>query len=167
MLAVPDAEPIVTVARGSQAAGHAHVTVLYPFAPRWRVNQAFIAELRGVVAHQPAFRVTLSNLGTFEGAEKVTYLVPEPADPLIGLTTAITQRWPRWPPYRGRFEDVVPHLSILDGRAPSEDLKAQLAPLLPVRVVARELLLVMPEQHGWETLAHCPLGELNQALEGS
>ena len=159
LVAVPEAEPIMALARGSQTTAHAHVTVLYPFAPRWRVNRGLIAKLRGVIIQQPAFTVTLTNLGTFEGAEQVTYLAPEPADPFRRLTLAIAQRWPRWPPYGGRFVDLVPHMSILDGRAPPVDFEAQLAPLLPVRIVAQEVLLVMPDQHGWETLAHCPLGK--------
>ncbi|MFI6566135.1 2'-5' RNA ligase family protein [Streptomyces sp. NPDC050534] len=43
-------------------------------------------------------------------------LVPEPDTQLRQLTEAISDRWPEAPPYGGRFAEIVPHLTIAQGR---------------------------------------------------
>ena len=160
VLAVPEADPLLAAvtAPAQNSAGRAHVTVLYPFARRWRVRRSFIRELRQLVANKPHFAVSFAQLAQFEGAEQVTYLAPEPASGLTALTAALVARWPRWQPYGGRFTEIVPHLSVLSGAPAPPDLRDRIDPWLPLRVVAAELLLVVPGADGWQTLACCPLG---------
>lgn len=54
--------------------------------------------------------------------------VPEPDTQLRQLTEAIADRWPEAPPYGGRFAEIVPHLTIAQGRedAVLEEIEADL-----------------------------------------
>ncbi|MEU6409995.1 2'-5' RNA ligase family protein [Microbispora sp. NPDC046933] len=114
---VPSAEPLVRGLRerydSSAAYGMpAHVTVLYPFLPRERLDDGVLAALRDLFAARRPFQVAFGGVGRFPG---VLHLAPEPDDPLRKLTEAAVGRWPEAPPYGGRFGDVVPHLTVAEG----------------------------------------------------
>jgi 2'-5' RNA ligase superfamily protein len=103
----------------------AHVTLLFPFPePDSDVVDATRETLAGVEAFDVVFReVRFPN---------VPYLVPEPAEPFVALTGALVQRFLAWQPYGGKFDDVIPHLTIADADAP---------PPLPAHARAVEAVL--------------------------
>lgn len=150
LVAVADAEPLVgshrrrwdpVAARGVPA----HITVLYPFVPAERLGPAEIAAAREVLAEIPAFDFALTRAGRFEDA--VLYLAPEPDGPFRQITAALTARFPQCPPYEGKFEVVIPHLTVADAPdAPLAELEAALSSALPLATRATEVFL-MEEGH--------------------
>ena len=112
------------------------MTVLAP-APR-EIGQA----LEGF----EAFDVTFRETRRFSNA---VYLAPEPEEPFIVMTRAVWARFPDWPPYGGEFlPDITPHLTIAWG-AKLDEAEAAVAPRLPIRTRAREVVLfarVEPER---------------------
>jgi 2'-5' RNA ligase len=155
VIPVPAAAGIVGRWSASEDTPPAHITVLSPFIPVGELDKATIAALGEVVSAQPRFSFRLEGLGRFPG---VLYLAPEPADPFAQLTTAVWRRWPEMPPYGGAFEEIVPHLTVVEGRL-ADDIEDELKPLLPITASASEVWVIGPDPRGgWRTLARCPLG---------
>ncbi|MFJ3828995.1 2'-5' RNA ligase family protein [Streptomyces sp. NPDC090046] len=75
----------------------------------------------------------------------MSYLVPEPDTQVRQLTQAIADRWPEAPPYRGRFTEAVPYLTIAQGQedAALKEIEADLTGRLPftARVSSAELMV--------------------------
>lgn len=132
----------------------AHVTVLYPFAPLGAYGPALRAPLAEVVAGCPPFDFALSGLGSFPG---VLYLTPEPAAPFVRLTEAISARL-GYPPYGGRFAEIVPHLTVAAGHRLPRRLRRSLEASLPIAAVATEVEVLADRQGGWARLDAVPLG---------
>ncbi|MEU7894042.1 2'-5' RNA ligase family protein [Nonomuraea sp. NPDC049152] len=159
---VPAAEPVVGRWRerydSSATYGvSAHVTVLYPFLRRDRVDAEVESELRRLFAAFGPFDVTFRTTGRFPG---VLYLAPEPAGPLRALTEAVWRRWPEAPPYGGRYPDAVPHLTVADS-APADafpEIEADLAAGLPFTARAGEVMLVAYDGTAWRSELSFPLG---------
>jgi 2'-5' RNA ligase len=139
----------------------AHVTVLYPFLPPDRIDYAVLAELSDAAAAVPRFAVTFARIGWF--GEHVAYLAPEPDGPFRDLTAQVWQRFPDAPPYRGEFDDVVPHLTIgHDHPVPDLTFAAEeVAAHLPIRanVTAVRLIAGASGVTPWRALAEFPLGD--------
>ena len=160
LLEVPEAEPLVGAWRlegdVSAALGvPAHVTLLYPFAEN--VDPGIIEELRFFFAGVDGFPLQFSSVGEFP---EVVYLAPDQSVELTGLIEALARRWPDHPPYGGVFDEVVPHLTVVD--TPDPDLRARaragVVGGLPVRSVASEASLWVHEEGArWACLARFPL----------
>ncbi|CAN3977897.1 2'-5' RNA ligase family protein [Kitasatospora purpeofusca] len=144
---VPEAEPVVGGWReefdSSAALGiPAHVTVLYPFLPHDRVSDRVLGELGELFGSHSAFDVGFESCGRFPG---VLHLAPVPEDRLRSLTSAVAGRWPEAPPYRGRFADVVPHLTVAFSQDPSvlDEIEAKVSNRLPLtaRITSVHLLV--------------------------
>jgi 2'-5' RNA ligase len=134
-----------------------HITILYPFLPvailRPRVRRE-LAEIAGSI--QP-FEVRFARVGRFPGA---VYLVPEPAAPFAHLTAAIAARFPAYPPYEGAFDEIVPHLTLVESATVPLDPIAEAAERhLPFtrRVAALELLIESGDGR-WHGRWRIPLG---------
>src|SRR4051812_45635359 len=126
-----------------------HVTVLYPFVPAAEVDDALAERLAAVVSGIPAFGFAMREIGRF--APNVLYLRPEPAEPFVALIEAATRAGPRSPPYEGQFRDVMPHLTVADGRtAANPELPAAVEVVLPIETAANELWLIGESAGGWE-----------------
>lgn len=160
---VPETEPRVGALRAaldpSAALGMpAHVTIMFPFVPPTRIDDGVVAALRGVFAATPAFEVGFSKTGWFEDA---VWWAPEPAEPFVALTRAVSARFGLLP-YAGEHgDDVVPHLTI-GHRAPIERLRAAEAEVAagpPVRAAVRSAVLMTGtlEPASWTTLAELRL----------
>jgi 2'-5' RNA ligase len=131
-----------------------HVTVLYPFVPAQRIDDALVAALRDVLGAVPAFEFALAEVRRFPG---VLYLAPEPAAPFVAMTEACARRWPEHPPYEGAYAGVVPHVTLAEGQEPP-GLAERAAGALPIRARAREAWLMAPGAGGaWERRAALPL----------
>jgi 2'-5' RNA ligase superfamily protein len=123
-----------------------HVTVLSPAAPS-DIGDA----LDGFEAFDVEFRET-------RRFAEVVYLAPEPPEPFAEMTRAVWSRFPEWPPYGGEFlPDITPHPTVAWG-ALLDEAEADVRPRLPVRVRAREALLLGEVETGrWEQRASYPL----------
>lgn len=116
LLCVPEAEALVgrwrrehdpSAARGVPA----HVTLLYPFLPAGQVDEGVLGELEWFFAGVDAFPLVFDAVGEF-GAEGVVFLAPA-TEELAELTGALARRWPECPPYAGKHERPVPHLTAV------------------------------------------------------
>jgi 2'-5' RNA ligase len=153
IIAVPEAEPHVAALRDLHDSSAprqvpAHITILYPFAPPEAVDEDALA---GLIASHPAFAFALASVEHF--GDDLTYLAPLPAEPFARLTRAITARWPEYPPYEGAHDDPTPHLTV-------GECRLELAPPLPLRCHAQEVLLLEEEEPGgrFRVRRRLPLG---------
>ncbi|WP_228645191.1 2'-5' RNA ligase family protein [Microtetraspora sp. AC03309] len=155
---MPEAEPIVSRWRErfdpSAAYGvPAHVTILYPFLEHARIDGRVVTELRELFAAHPSFEARFVRCGRFPG---ILYLVPEPERRFIALTEAVVARWPEAPPYRGQFDEVIPHLTVADGDD-LDAIEAEIAARLPVVARARSVSLEVFDGETWHRHAVFPL----------
>jgi 2'-5' RNA ligase len=101
-----------------------HVTVLFPFLPVADLAPPIRAELAAIAGAVPAFEVRFERVRRFPD---VVWVEPEPAEPFAALTAAVVSRWPAYPPYGGRFETVIPHLTIVESDSAPLDAVEQVA----------------------------------------
>ena len=160
---VPDAEPLVSAwrerfDRSAPLGVPAHVTVLYPFLPRERVDEAVLTDLAAICRRVGPVEVTFRRTGWFEDAD-VLWLDPEPAAPFVDLTGAIAARWPDAQPYCGVFDEVTPHLTVAEA-APEgevERMQDELAASLPLRTVVDRAWLYAFDGQAWSPVRALPL----------
>jgi 2'-5' RNA ligase len=162
---VPDAEPLVagwrTAHDRSAALGvPAHVTILFPFLPPDALSAAVLDQIRDLAARQTPFTARFDRV---ERREDVVWLGVEPEAPFRAMTSAAFQRFPAWPPYGGRFGDVIPHLTIGQGDESTmaglaDALEQELAGRLPVVTSIDALSLFVSGSGHWSRTARFPLG---------
>jgi len=161
---IPEAEALVGRFRADLdvAAGlgvSAHVTVLAPFVTPGLIDDEVISALADAVGSVVAFDVTFARVAWFD--RSVLWLAPEPAEPFQALTDAVWRRFPSCPPYRGEYQDVVPHLTVGIDLHPDALESAALAivPGLPVMatVSAAVLMRGSREPGSWHAVAELPL----------
>ena len=97
----------------------------------------------------------------------MVYLAPDQVTECQELTAALARRWPDFPPYGGLFDDVVPHLTVVN--TPDGDLRARaraaVEPSLPLRSQATEASLWVREAPGgWRCLDTFPLAPAEPEL---
>ena len=159
---VPEAEPIVgpwrTQHDSSAAAGvPAHVTVLFPWIPVGRIDADVLSDMADLIARFEPFTV---EFGRVERIPDVIWMRPDPEAPFRDLTEAVSLTWPDFPPYRGRFDDVIPHLTIAETDVPNipGTLEETIRPHLPIRTVVTEIELLAFAGDQWTVSATFPLG---------
>ncbi len=116
---VPEAEPWVKDLRErydpTAAVGvPAHITVLFPFVPPDLLTDSDFARAAETFQRFRPFEFRLEQVGRFPES---LYLIPEPDEPFISLTETIMREFPEYPPYGGKFTEIVPHLTIADRNA--------------------------------------------------
>lgn len=134
----------------------AHVTVLYPFLDVDRIDASAIEDLRGLFGGHAPFTIRFDGCRRFPD---VLYLAPTPDQPFRALTEAVTARWPEAPPYGGQFEEVIPHLTVVDGQ-PShvyDEVEAALVKGLPVFANISSVQLFVSDGERWGRRADFPL----------
>ncbi|HVA02346.1 MAG TPA: 2'-5' RNA ligase family protein [Acidimicrobiales bacterium] len=137
----------------------AHITVLYPFAPPVSITESFAQRLGDLFGRAKPFDFSLSEIGWFD--KRVMYLTPTPGAPFVDLTARIAAEFPEYPPYGGRFDEIIPHLTIGEGARPGRMRRAghRLESLLPISAVASEVWLMAPEPSGrWGVRQRFTLG---------
>ena len=67
--------------------------------------------------HFSVFAPLISGLSKLIDFPESLYLVPEPDEPFILLTEAIVREFPEYPPYGGKFTEIVPHLTVANRSA--------------------------------------------------
>jgi 2'-5' RNA ligase len=170
LVLVPAAEAVVASHRSrlddAAALGvPAHVTVLYPFVPPERTEDAVISSLAAAVRSVTAFDVTFRRVSWFD--RSVLWLAPEPAEPFLALIAAVQGAFPGYLPYGGEISDVVPHLTVGQGQPEGalESAARAIEPSLPVtaRVCAAVLMHGSLVPGSWRVVADLPLGDAGTA----
>jgi hypothetical protein len=150
---VPEAEAVVHSHRlrldaTAELGVPAHVTVLFPFAPLATVDDVMLGRLTELFGRVPAYSYRFSHTSWF--GDEVLWLAPD-ASPRFGeLTRLVCEAFPGYPPYGGRYGDVIPHLTVAD-RRPVEEMRAAeraIQARLPVHSVVREITLMAADDSG-------------------
>jgi 2'-5' RNA ligase len=144
---------------GAEGLG-AHATLIVPFAEMPIAVDSMAVVARTVEPFAP-FEVSFQQTARFppSAEEPATlYLVPEPAEKLLALTRALTQAFPEFPPYAGRFDEVVPHVTVAQGDdALLGRIEQELSPHLPVQARAERVWVVEHTPTGWKRRSAFPL----------
>lgn len=160
---VPEAEPYVRGLRDRLDASArlgvpAHVTVLYPFMSPERIDAGVLESVKLALAPALPFRYRLARVGRFPG---VVYLAPEPAGPFVELTRSLIRRFPKYPPYAGQYDAIVPHLTVAQADdAANADAAGILARTLPregIEAECREVVLIENSSGLWKPMCSFPL----------
>jgi 2'-5' RNA ligase len=160
---VDDAEPIVSHMRWlhdpvARCGVPAHITLLYPFLPPSRVLNEIDALAR-LFAAVPGFAFSLTGVRRFPAT---AYLHPDPPDGFVELTEMIERHWPEFPPYRGAFSTVIPHLTVADhaGTDVLDDVERMVSIHLPLECRATSAWLLCSDEQGWWSRSHVfPFGK--------
>jgi 2'-5' RNA ligase len=166
-LAVPIAIPTALAGlrdrydRAAAQGAQPHVTVLFPFVPCAGLDDTVRGRLRAIAAGVGPFEVTFRRVRRFD--DGVVWIEPEPSEPFHRLTAAVAAAWPDHPPYEGRFDEVIAHLTVVEadaGTAPLEAIEAEAAALLPFTSRADRLELWCQDAAGrWRPRWRLPLGQ--------
>jgi len=137
----------------------AHVTILYPFMAPTLVTAGVLERLRGVANAVPRFDYRISRTQRFPVA---LYLVPDPDTSFSALIDGVVREFPDYPPFEGKFDTVVPHITVAHGDEPLLcEIEVALRIALPgAGVAARcaELVLIENTTGRWEQMDVFPLG---------
>ena len=137
----------------------AHVTVLYPFVPADAIDADVLARLRDIARSVPCFDYRLARTKRFPVA---LYLDPEPGDSYAALMDAVCRAFPDYPPFEGKFETVVPHVTVAHGDEPLLcEIEIELRIALPgagIPARCHELVLIENSSGRWEQMHAFPLG---------
>jgi hypothetical protein len=159
---VPEAEPFVRDLRErfdfrASEGVPAHITVLYPFVP-YPVPGTSLDRLEQLFSSCDAFEYRLDSIGRWPDN---LHLIPSPVEPFVALTKAVWAAFPDYPPYEGRFSDIVPHLSVAQGGTElldeAEPLLRQAMPPSGIAGVCREISLLVLTGSSWEATYRFPL----------
>jgi 2'-5' RNA ligase len=161
VIRVPLPAPLERLRRSDDFAARvgvpAHVTLLFPFMPAAALAPPVRRALAEIAASVEPFDARFAAVGRFTG---VIYLVPEPARRFTTLTEAIAARFPAYLPYEGAFEDVIPHLTLVESAtAPLDEIADAAQSHLPFtrRVSLMEVLVEGPDAR-WRGHWRIPFG---------
>jgi 2'-5' RNA ligase len=122
-----------------------HVTLLYPFVHGDRPTADTAAALAAVLAGFAAFEADFRQLARFTDGQAVAYAQPDPAEPFIAITRALSAAF-GIQPYGGVYDRVIPHMTVasiasLDGL---DAIEREARPMLPIscRIDAAEVWVV-------------------------
>ena len=101
---------VVLAAEAFEITPFAHITLLAPFGRDNEPTPEEVEEAAGFFADVTPFAYTLTDVSTFP--DGTCYLAPEPASHFSRLTHRLHHLFPEYPPYKGRFDLVVPHLTV-------------------------------------------------------
>ena len=161
---VPQAEACVAAIRetydpAARLGAPAHITLVYPFADPAEIGATTLDVAANALSPRPPFAYRLVTPRRFADT---LYLAPVPAEPFVALTRLIVHAFPQFPPYGGRFDPVVPHLTL--ARGGDADLRAAeaiLSAVLPgdgIPAHCREVALLENASGRWQPMHVFRLG---------
>ncbi|HEY6124271.1 MAG TPA: 2'-5' RNA ligase family protein [Steroidobacteraceae bacterium] len=137
----------------------AHVTILYPFLAPDLIDTEVLATLTGIANSVPCFSYRLAKIERFPVA---MYLAPDPPVHFAALTDGVFRAFPDYPPFEGKFDTVVPHVTVAHGDEPLLcELEVELRIALPgagVQARCSELVLIENSSGRWEQMHVFALG---------
>jgi len=112
---------------------HAHLTLLAPWVER--PTAADLRRVERVLAGVEAFTVGLAAPAVFP--DGLVHAVPVPDEPLRALTAALARAFPAYVPYRGRYGDPTPHVTLdrLGPDVTAASVRESLGDALPAQLV--------------------------------
>jgi 2'-5' RNA ligase len=128
-----------------------HLTILFPFLPAQEIDAQVLAQLGRLYAPVQPFAYELASVESFPDA---AWLAPVPAEPFHELVGIARRAFPAFPPYGNPEHVVVPHCTIGTDADPAgvevmvRELRERLAPRLPIRCRADEVVLVGEQANG-------------------
>jgi 2'-5' RNA ligase len=165
VLLVPEAEPLVQAWRAQHdpvavRGMPAHVTLVYPFLPVERLTAETEAAVAALFQARPPLQLALTACRRFPG---VLWLAPEPGDAVIGCVERLVARFPEAPPYGGRFQEIVPHLTVAHVSGPDavdvlDRIERALASGLPLQASVDRAVLYVEEGGFWRPRTVFPFG---------
>lgn len=165
LVPVPSAEPLVASWRKlfdpvATAGVPAHITVLFPFLPPAEITAGVEADLRTIFARTPAFNFLLAETGRFPNA---LYIAPAPRDVWESLTRSVCLRFPTCPPYGGKYDTIVPHLTVADGvdQHILDEIESAISGGLPIVARASEAWIMESSGGEWSLRTVFPLARSN------
>ena len=163
-VSVPEAEPWVKDLRErydpTAAVGvPAHITVLFPFVPPDLLIDDDLARATETFQRFRPFEFRLEQIDRFPES---LYLVPEPDEPFILLTEAIVREFPEYPPYGGKFTEIVPHLTVANRSAEFSSIaEAELLTIMedlgPIHAIGNVVELYQNSTGYWKWTHSFPL----------
>lgn len=166
IVAVPEAEAHVHTLRQrfdptAKQSVPAHITVLYPFMPPERIDASVLSAIQMAVARSTPFEFSLEHVGRFPDA---VYLSPDPASPFVRLTQCLVRAFPDYQPYGGRFDSVVPHLSVARGNSndiavAEQEISNVIASAGPIVCVCSSVLLIENATGKWRHMHEFSLAD--------
>jgi 2'-5' RNA ligase len=163
MVVVAEAEPAVAHLRRqldpvARLGVPAHVTVLFPFIPASELRDEVTVRLAALFRTVPAFQHNFAGTAWF--GDDVLWLASDAAPLFRSLTRLVWAAFPAYPPFEGRFDDVVPHLTVAD-RGPLDDMRAAedaVQQHLPISAMTRAVTLMVEQPSGrWDAAQSFPL----------
>jgi 2'-5' RNA ligase superfamily len=153
LVEVPEAEPAVARHRERLDANAllgipAHVTVLFPFMPPQMIGPPVLGDLERLFAAVRRFRFELARTDWF--GDEVLWLALRDPVPFRALTQCVYEAFPGFPPFGGRHDDVIPHLTVGSGH-PVEDMRAaekSVREHLPIGACAAAVTLMTEQSAG-------------------
>ena len=137
----------------------AHVTILYQFLAPELVDTEIRATLQRIADSVPCFNYRMAKTRRFPVA---LYLEPEPDAPFSALTNGIFRAFPDYPPFDGKFDTVVPHVTVAHGDEPllcEIDVELRIAlPGAGVTARCEEMVLIENSSGRWEQMQAFALG---------
>jgi hypothetical protein len=130
-----------------------------PFLAPEDISSTVLRSASEAIAEVPAFSYRLAELGRWP---ETTYLSPEPTEPFVKLTMALWTRFPSFPPYAGKHDGIVPHLTVSDGsrenaEAAERELQPELHRLNSIQARCVEVELIENATGVWRTMHVLPL----------
>lgn len=137
----------------------AHVTILYPFLPPDDLDADVERRLRAICSEVPPFDYRLRETRRFPSS---LYLAPEPGESFSTLTRLVHRAFPDYPPFAGKFDVVVPHVTVAHGDEPQLcEIEVELRIALPGSGIAArcaEMVLIENGSGVWQPLRTFALG---------
>lgn len=161
---VPEAEPFIGHHRQrfdppARRNVPAHVTVLYPFMEPALIDASVLASLREIADSVPCFDYRLRDTRRFPSS---LYLAPDPGASFDALTQGVHRAFPDYPPFAGKFDVVVPHVTVAHGDEPQLcEIEVELRIALPgagVRARCEEMVLIENTTGVWQPMQTFALG---------
>jgi len=138
----------------------AHVTVLYPFMSPQDIDDEVLERLAQIARAVPSFEYRLAETRRFPVA---LYLAPQPDDSFAALTDGVHRAFPDFPPFEGKFDTVVPHVTVAHADEPQlceieVELRIALASGGVVKARCSEMVLIENSSGRWEEMRCFALG---------
>lgn len=131
----------------------AHITLVVPWIPPDEIGASHLEQLDRLLAGREPIEYLLSGVSWF--GDRVLWLAPSPAEPFKALTSLLAGYFGT-PPWRGEFDEVVPHLTVgMAGHACGQslsDVEASLSAELPVKCRATEVDVMCGDGERWEVV---------------
>ena len=136
-----------------------HITILFPFKNPNEINEGDINKLRLLFPGVYGFSFALQRISTFSG---VVFLEPTEREKFIHLTNEIVRIFPEYPPYKGKFTEINPHLTIGHELGDKFDqalieTRRKIKDKLPISVKSQEVWLMESENGTWAVREKFPL----------